>query len=266
MNKSLQVLAVLSASALISGAPTTVQAVPIGIDLTTGGNATINSALFVTTDQRPTGTGIIKPFVRLRADGTEIGINSNEANANLMDDVKAGAWTRDIKVGTIPVIKIGEVSYYQFLLDINQANDSPLLSLDTLKLYTRPTSITDEVKDSLAQVESGTFTQVYNMDGAGDVSVLLDASLNSGSGSGDLLVYIPAIGAVSTSDFLYLYSEFGAYVPPHTIAPAPSYASNGGFEEWGTLGIASVPEGGATIVMFGAALLLLPFARRLVAK
>jgi hypothetical protein len=66
---------------------------------------------------------------------------------------------------------------------------------------------------------------VWDMDGERDVSVKLDARLNSGSGSGDMLLLVPnsAFAGQDPNSFLYLYSKFGG----ETWG-----AANGGFEEW----------------------------------
>src|SRR4029077_10132077 len=54
-------------------------------------------------------------------------------------------------------------------------------------------------------------------------SVILDASRNHGSGSGDMYAYIPTsdFAGTKTSDFVYLYAHFGT-----------TDNSQAGFEEW----------------------------------
>ena len=53
--------------------------------------------------------------------------------------------------------------------------------------------------------------------------VKLDASLNHGSGSGDMLFFVPdsVFACAGSNPYVYLYSKFGV-----------NYATNGGFEEW----------------------------------
>src|SRR5581483_9329585 len=65
--------------------------------------------------------------------------------------------------------------------------------------------------------------------------VKMDYRLNSGSGSGDVLVYIPEAAFVRTSEnpYVYLYSKFGV-----------NFAGNSGFEEWAAGRTALVPATG----------------------
>src|SRR5262249_1489382 len=69
---------------------------------------------------------------------------------------------------------------------------------------------------------SGASTLLYNLDSAGDISVLL-TDWSTGSGHGDYAVLIPqsAFANVADTKFIYLYSAFGQ-----------SYGTDGGFEEW----------------------------------
>jgi hypothetical protein len=71
----------------------------------------------------------------------------------------------------------------------------------------------------------------YTFD-SGD-SVILDASRNHGSGSGDMYAYIPTsdFAGSKTNDFVYLYAHFGN-----------TDASQGGFEEWALVNAAPIPE------------------------
>jgi hypothetical protein len=64
-----------------------------------------------------------------------------------------------------------------------------------------------------------------------DYSVLLDYSLNHGSGSGDLIMYVPykfIQSEVGKNKYLVLYSSFGDADGSDLI----SSGSDAGFEEW----------------------------------
>ena len=222
-------------------------------DLTAGGTQTVGGAIFATTSQQTTGTGVIEPFLRLQADGNETGLNSNENGSNVLGATKAGSdWTKDITLGQLGTTVIGGTSYYTFLLDINQTNANPLLSLDTFRLYTRTTSITDGNPDTLAAVSAGA-TVAYDMDANDAVTFLLNYDLNAGSGSGDLFVYVPVFGA--PSNYLYLYTQFGN--------AGGSYQSNDGFEEWATTKSSGrVPDGGSTLALLGLGLAGVALFRR----
>src|SRR5262245_47861171 len=107
------------------------------VDLTTAGSSgSLDGSVggvanFVWVDQQTTGTGVIEPFVRLQNNGTQEGYNSSGDLGATYPDVKAGTWTHDLQLGSVPVVN----GYYQFLLDINQTSANPLLSLESVKIY-----------------------------------------------------------------------------------------------------------------------------------
>jgi hypothetical protein len=210
---------------------------------------TINGAIFTNTGLQSTGTGVIDPFLRLQKNGVEAGLNSNEGQNDLFADTKAGIWTNDITLGDLGVTTINSIEYFVFLLDINQTSANNLINLDILKLYTRATSITDGNQDSLADLNTATLE--YDLDAGGDNTVVLDYNLNSGSGSGDLFVYVPtSLFGVPDSSFLYMHSGFGS--DPNV--------SNDGFEEWATVGGSRpphVPDNGTTAILIGTSLIAL---------
>src|SRR5262245_40144732 len=72
----------------------------VDVDLTTAGSSgTIGVATFVQTAPQPTGTGVIKPFVRLQANGLERGFNTDHSPLNgELADIKAGTWTHSVLV------------------------------------------------------------------------------------------------------------------------------------------------------------------------
>jgi hypothetical protein len=229
-------------------------------DLTTPKTETIGGAIFTTNNAQSTGTGVINPFLRLQANGSESGINSDEGQNKLFADTKASLHTHDITLGELGTKMIENTNYFVFLLDVNETNNSAghLISLDTFQLYTRSTSITDGAADTLAAVQAGGNLR-YNMDTPGNNEVLLDYSLNNGSGSGDLFVYVPTslFSADSSSSFLYLYTQLGYKGvigdKPNTI----DYRSDAGFEEWATSkdkSSTSVPDSGSSVALLGLGL------------
>jgi uncharacterized repeat protein (TIGR01451 family) len=236
-------------------------------DLTTdtGDRAEINDALFF--QNKPdssSGTGLIQAIVRVQdpggGDGTEDGYNTSFRPLSYEENTSP-QFTTSLLLSEVPKVTIDGVQYYEFRLDINQLNSSSLLSLDALKVYT------SDVDDGLAQgtIDGAWFTananEVYDMDGAGNTSVLLDASLSSGSGSSDLFFYVAVseFGAVNPDDtYVTLYSQFGTTgvldgtdglsalddpantalgddaADPNDNASAifGTYTANDGFEEW----------------------------------
>ena len=93
-----------------------------------------------------------------------------------------------------------------------------------------------------------------------NVTLLYD-DLNSGSGQGDVAFFIPTsiLSGVATSDFFYLYQEFGNFGPP--------YSSNSGFEETrhgGDLTFVPIPETNALMPILAVLGVVVagPFIRR----
>ena len=203
----------------------TVPATAATFDLTAGGTTTINGAVFTTSDNQSTGTGVIQSFVRVQDSGVADGYNTSGRPMFYGDTNTSPTFTHDLALSDVPLVSIGGVSYREFLLDINQTNANPLLSLDKLQFATSATGG--------ATTEWGTFgTQVYSM---GANELLLNYSLNNGSGSGDLFVYVPT-AVFGNASYVYLYSMFGS--------KGGDYAENDGFEEWAVRNptVAAIPE------------------------
>src|SRR5947207_3200256 len=105
------------------------------VDLTTrGAEDTANGAIFRQVDPQPTGTGVIRSFVRVQARGVEQGFNT-DARPLQLNENKSPQFTRSITIGDVPVVMVDGVTYREFLLDINQKASASLLSLDELRLY-----------------------------------------------------------------------------------------------------------------------------------
>ncbi len=240
----------------------------VSLDLTgalTGG--TINNAFFTRTEVGSTGTGTINSFVRIQDNGTEDGYNAS-ARPVMTDVNTSPQFTRDIQLSTVPLLTNPQTltgQYYEFLLDINQSANRPLLSLDALDIYTRTAPLT--TANTLAALTGSGAVLRYSLDAgpAGNSEILLNYNFGSGSGSGDLFAYIPAsvFGTALPTDYVYLYSMFGAR--------GGDYAANAGFEEWAVRAapngvgggeIPGVPDGGATVTLLGMGLVVLAFLRR----
>jgi len=192
------------------------------LDLTArGSDGWVNGAYFAQTDAQPTGTGHIQSFLRIQgasAKGvTQQGYNT-AARPLQFDENTSPQFTRALKASEVPTVNVGGQMYKEFLLDINQKGSQPLLSLDQVRLYTDAAGNLHGY-DPATKALAGT-TLVYDMDGGGDSWVKLDYRLNSGSGSGDMLMYVPA-SAFGAGDYVYLYSKFGEH-----------FAANAGFQEW----------------------------------
>ena len=245
-NRSLVAALLIAVAALFTatGARATV------VDLINGDSGTITnaygSAVFEFTQPQPTGTGVIQPFLRVQNDPTEQGYNTSGGTP--FNDM-AGPWTHDLTFADLVTTEVnlnGQL-YFKLMLDIDEPGGAKsLISLDQLQFYTSQTgSLTTT---DLSQL--GTLRYSFS---AGD-QVLMDASRNNGSGSGDMFAYIPvsAFAGTSMSDFVYMYCLFG-----HTDD------SNGGFEEW-TLVVNPIPEASSFFPIIGllAAVFSTQFVRR----
>jgi len=226
--------------------------------------------LFIRTDQQPTGTGVIKPFLTIQQKGQEHGYNTDSTNtALLLDDHRAPSqWVRSVTFDEIASVTIGGKAYAQFLLDINETNnDGHLLSMDKLQLFsTSNPNLTgySETSFDTGHATDGfgsNATMIYDMDKTVDYTVQIDYSFNHGSGSGDMYAFIPYAliqAQQGQNKYLVMYSSFGH-----------PYTSSAGFEEWSVLtGPSSVPQGGPgtplpSAALGGAGLMgLLAFKRR----
>jgi hypothetical protein len=203
------------------------------VDLVNGDSGSINGAVFSFMQQQPTGTGVIRPFLRVQNDPMEQGYNTSGGTP--FDD-KAGPWTHDLTFGDLQTtaVTVNGTSYFKLLVDINEPGGSKsLLSLDQLQFYTSN-------QGSLTTTNISQLGTLRYSFGSGDV-VNMDASRNHGSGSGDMYAFIPTsvFAGTNSSDFVYMYVHFGNADP-----------SQGGFEEW-ALVAAPIPEMGTLFPVIG---------------
>jgi len=211
------------------------------VDLVAGDTGIANGAEFDWTPAQPTGTGVIQPFIRVQADITEQGYNTSGGTP--FDD-KAGIWTHDIRFSDLMTtsVSLNGTQYFQVLLDVNEPGGSKsVISLDQLAFYSSP--IGSQTTENLASL--GTLR--WSLDGSGNNYVLLDASRNSGSGSGDMYAYIPAaaFAGVKETDYIYMFNRFGDQF-------SADGTSEGGFEEWSLVNNTSpVPEVGTYFPVIG---------------
>lgn len=202
---------VLSQAILVSGALMVASgfATASTIDLTSGAGSsgTSNGGIFEWTNFSTTGSGNIDPFLRI---GPAIGGNPDtpgidtSAGYNTEGTVefqtKDDGFTSSLALSTVPIVDRSGTDYYQFLLDINEEGGSKSgLSLDDLEIYLL----------SAPNLTGYPFasTPVYTL-GAADV-VQMDASLNSGSGKGDVFILIPTNLFTGPNTWVYLYAKFG---------------------------------------------------------
>jgi hypothetical protein len=193
----------------------------------------------------PTGTGVYEPFLRLQANGTEAGLNTDAANPGVYDDV-GGIWTHSLMFGDLATVVKNSSDYYQFTFDINEpASGAPrFISLDVFQIYSG--SIADATS-------TAGLTLLYDFGNSSPDGppVLLDYTLaSSGSGNDDIEVLIPYFSEDPASYF-YLYVEFGG----EGDQGDRDYRSQDGFEEVrALLGTPLVPEP-LTMLLLGVGLI-----------
>jgi hypothetical protein len=222
------------------------------VDLTSeAASGSIGGAIYKQVDPRATGTGVINTFLRIQKTGIEEGFNTNYRPVEF--DEKLGVHSRALLLSDVPQVLIDGQIYREFLLDLNESNSQPLISLTDVDIFLNNSA---EVS-TLASLG----TPVYSMDAGGDASVKLDASLGSGSGSGDMLLFVPSSAFVSGRPYVYLYSKFED--------------ASAGFEEWAagkmapgggivpiTPSPAPVPEPAALSLLLAASAFLIRRTRR----
>ena len=215
-------------------------------DLSTGGTVTVNNALLTTTDNQSTGTGVIQSFVRIAGnDDCKQGYNTDFRPLEF-DENNSPQFTRDLPLSAVPIVTIDGIQYREFLLDINQ-NDSgseSLLTLNEVQIFVHNT-------DDVTGYGSGALaTPVWSLDEFANENVKLDYTLNSGSGAGDLFLYVPNSEFVGGT-FVTLFSSFG---DPNV--------NNDGFEEWAVRSTETLVTEPGILGLFGIALLALGYTRR----
>lgn len=212
----------------------------------------INGAFFLEVDEIGTGSGNIKSFVRIQElgpandrDGIQEGYNTDYRPVSYDENVSP-IFTHALQITDIPTVVIDGISYREFLLDTNQDRNNPQISLDKIQIYQANSG-------SLFGPPAGLGTLVYDLDTGGDNWILLDSSLEAGSGEGDMFAYIPdSVFNSSYGSYVYLYSMFGQNV-----------GVNGGFEEWAVKSTTPVvPAPGALILASLGAVVVSHLRRR----
>src|SRR5262249_35951199 len=86
---------------------------------TAGSCGTIGGAIFQQSTPQPTGTGVIRSFVRVQGHSdVEQGYNT-DARPLQFDENNSPQFTRSLQLGFVPRVVIKGVAYREFLLDIN---------------------------------------------------------------------------------------------------------------------------------------------------
>ena len=210
--------------------------VPAMLDLTTvGAIGSLNGGIFEQNATQPVGSGVINSFLRLQAKHATSGIAqgyNSDARPVQFDEKVSPVFTRSLLLSDVPLVNVGGTFYREFLLDINQTNSQPLLSLDELRFYVGAVpNLTgyDPSSNHLAGIAAS-----FDL-GAGNW-IELNSGLNPGSGIANMVALVPdsSFAGAPAGSYLYLYSKFGVNLPAH-----------GGYEEWAVHGSSALtPETG----------------------
>ena len=206
------------------------------VDLGSSGSGTLNGALFETNSDHPTGTGVYDPFLTIQNKDWEQGYNSSTGN---FDTKREPQWNHEIRFSDLQVTTINNIQYIGLSVDINENGKNPLISLDGLKIFTSST-----LQSSTSTNGSGFFngslgTLRYDL---GNNQVLYNDQ-NTGSGGGDINIFVPLsfFAGTNANDYVYVYQRWGNTDP-----------SDGGFEETSLIrGLTPVPEMSALFPIVG---------------
>jgi hypothetical protein len=205
------------------------------VDLTTGPDASgsINGAFFFATDQQPSGTGFIDPFLRVQHKGSEQGYNTDAGFP--FDDKHPHNFQHSLSLDSLATFDLSGIQYYKFMLDSNQNGPSAhSFSLDRLQIYTStdpslmPTTFSTDAS-GLRTLELGHLAYTLNNNDGTGAHVITTAI---GSGHYDATMFVPVSDFNQSDTFVYLYMFGGDNV-----------RASGGFEEWtAATRVAPIPE------------------------
>ena len=200
------------------------------------------------------GTGRFPAFVQIGGNDDVVSAYNTTVN-NVLSNGSSDQFNYAIQVSQLTSITVSGVSYYEFLLDINESNtgNDKWLSLDDIVVKTSTVA-----NQSVQGIPAGG-TVRWDMNSAD--RILLNYDLEAGSGNADMRFLVPTAsfaGALST-DFVYLYSAFGG----KGVVSGRDWGNSDGFEEWAfRRQTGPVPDGGITAFMLGLSMLGLGVVRR----
>jgi len=248
-----------------------------------GGTGVINGAIYTTIDNHPTGTGVFDPFISYQHRDFELGVNTSLGGngQGFLNDKRVPQWNHDLHLNDLAPITISGVTYFGFELDANETgsgNANRLLSIDDIRIYTSPNSAGSPFRNanndgdvlaalanpaSVGMVQRYAQNTVFSATDGGPNWALIDASRSeggstSGSGSSDLIVYVPTLlfAGAGANDFVTFFTING-----HNDGVGGDDGSDAGFEEWRAVVGVTVPDGGSTLLLLGSALIPLGLLR-----
>lgn len=217
--------------------------------------AALGGSFVVQQTSDPTsGGGVVESFVRLQSrEASEQGYNT-DARPLQFDEKNSPRVTHSLLLSDVPTVNLTvngvTEPYRQFVLDINQNNKQPLLSLNQVQIFLRDAG---NLNDATVQFPATSTTppviafvdpfstEVFRLNN--NVSSFFEIQLKDAKKSdpnqGDMFLYVrdaafqSALSVNPDQQFVYLYSQFGT--------PPGANANNGRFEQWGILKAPPVP-------------------------
>ncbi len=170
----------------------------------------INGAYWQFATPGNSGTGQYFTFLAVQDKSVEEGYNTNATGVLDNDDSKTDAIPVSALVTvTNPGNGIPNGSYFVFRMDMNEPNSGQqgALTLDAFKIFTSANPALAGANFSDAnEADPAGFTLRYNLDGAGDNSILL-MDHSSGSGTDDYIIYVPT-SLIPSGAYMTVYTRF----------------------------------------------------------
>lgn len=199
---------------------------PAELDLIANTQIAVNGGILARFGENQSAVKL-ETFLAIKGDAnlSESGLSTN-GPSQFTDVVK----THAVRLADLPRVTIGSDTYVEFLLEVQESRKTPLISLDSLMVFTAPVdNLTNIVFDPTSGPRLGNqYSPGFNLDdgswldGALDNWVKLDDSLSGRAG--DVLFYVKE-STLAANEFVYLYSAFGAQF-------AAGYGNDGNAEVW----------------------------------
>lgn len=218
----------------------------------------INGALFRDPSvEGSAGSGVFRDLYRLTPPNTKGAVTESGYNRPTMDSKIPGGFDPIIRVGDL--IQDATESAYIFVVDVNEKNSDPdnFISLDDFKIWVGGADDPETLPNSLTGLSNDLGLPVYDLQGqGGNNTVFLDARLSSGSGGGDMFVFVPKqLFGNDPNALVYIYTAFGGYsalpgfgageTSEQVSIPGKSLDGTGGITTVSTIGSGvPVPEPG----------------------
>jgi hypothetical protein len=176
---------------------------------------------------------------------------------------RPGVMNTSVPNGFDPYLRMGDLiqdasqTSYIFVVDLNEASSSNdrYLSVDDLKIWVGGTTDPAVLPDSLSATMTALGVPAYDMNPTGQQNfALLDSTLSSGSGGGDLFVFVPKSYFPHSADpnsFVYIYTKMGSYTgaagfgaasTPEQVSIPGKSINGGGTISSITTGLSAIPE------------------------